>query len=70
MDLGNGYEAIYGQLQEVNLEEGAYVYQGASVGTIGTPTKYYSQEGTNLYFQMKKDGESIDPMLYLNGAEE
>lgn len=70
MDLGNGYEVIYGQLQEVNLEEGAYVYQGASVGTIGTPTKYYSQEGTNLYFQMKKDGESIDPMLYLNGAEE
>lgn len=70
VDMGNGYEAIYGQLQEVNLEEGAYVYQGASVGTIGTPTKYYSQEGTNLYFQMKKDGESIDPMLYLNGAEE
>lgn len=70
MDLGNGYEAVYGQLQEVNVTEGAYVYEGASIGTVGTPTRYYSQEGTNLYFQMKKDGQSIDPMLYLNGAEE
>lgn len=70
MDLGNGYEAVYGQLEEVNVEEGAYVYQGASVGCVGTPTRYYSKEGTNLYFQLKKDGEYVDPMLYLNGAEE
>ena len=29
------------------------------------PTKYYSTEGTNLYFAMKKDGEPIDPIEYL-----
>ena len=32
---------------------------------IAQPTKYYSTEGTNLYFAMKKDGEPIDPIEYL-----
>ena len=28
MDLGNGYEAVYGQLKEVTVQEGNYVEQG------------------------------------------
>jgi murein DD-endopeptidase MepM/ murein hydrolase activator NlpD len=65
LDLGNGYEAIYGQLQDLTVSEGETVAEGQTIGYISAPTKYYSTEGSNLYFAMKKDGEPIDPILYL-----
>ena len=34
MDLGNGYEAVYGQLKEVPVQEGNYVEQGELVGYL------------------------------------
>ena len=65
VDLGDGYQAVYGQLKEVPVETGAYIHSGDIVGYVSEPTKYYSLEGPNLYFQMLKDGESVDPMEYL-----
>jgi len=63
--LGNGYQAIYGQLADLTVAEGDTVKKGTTIGYIAQPTKYYSTEGTNLYFEMKKDGEPIDPIAYL-----
>ena len=65
MELGNGYQAIYGQLANLTVAEGDTVKKGTTIGYIAQPTKYYSTEGTNLYFEMKKDGEPIDPIAYL-----
>lgn len=65
VDIGNGYEAIYGQLKEVPIEAGAYVEAGALIGYLSEPTKYYSVEGCNLYFELLKDGEPVNPMEYL-----
>ena len=65
MELGNGYQAIYGQLTDLNVSEGDTVKKGTTIGYIAQPTKYYSTEGTNLYFEMKKDGKPIDPIAYL-----
>ena len=65
MELGNGYQAIYGQLTDLQVEQGDTVKKGTTIGYIGTPTKYYSKEGSNLYFAMKKDGKQIDPIVYL-----
>lgn len=65
MELGNGYQAVYGQLTDLNVAEGDTIKEGAIIGYIGSPTKYYSVEGSNLYFAMKKDGEAIDPIAYL-----
>lgn len=65
MDMGNGYEAVYGQLQEVALSVGDYVNAGETVGILAEPTKYYSVEGPNLYFEVLKDGEPVDPMNYM-----
>lgn len=64
MDLGDGYTAIYGQLKEVPHEVGDVVEQGSLVGYIAQPTKYYSVEGSNLYFAMEKDGAPTDPVTY------
>ena len=65
MELGNGYQAIYGQLADLTVAEGDTVKKGTTIGYIAQPTKYYSTEGTNLYFEMKKDGEPIDPIAFL-----
>ena len=65
MELGNGYQAVYGQLTDLTVSEGDTVKKGTTIGYISQPTKYYSMEGSNLYFEMKKDGEPIDPIEYL-----
>lgn len=65
VDLGDGYSAVYGQLKEVKLDIGDSVAAGDTIGYVNEPTKYYSTEGPNLYFQMVKDGKSVDPMEFL-----
>jgi septal ring factor EnvC (AmiA/AmiB activator) len=65
MDIGNGYELIYGQLKELTVKEGDYRKAGETIGYVSEPTKYYAQEGCNVYFEVRKDGESVDPMTLL-----
>lgn len=62
VDLGDGYQAVYGQLKELNFAEGDYVESGHVLGYISEPTKYFSVEGSNLYFELLKDGSPIDPV--------
>lgn len=66
VDLGDGFEAIYGQLGELHVKEGDRIEEGVLIGYLGEPTKYYSVEGCNLYFQLLKDGEAVDPLHYLD----
>ena len=61
MDIGSGYQVIYGQLKEPAVQQGDYVQAGALIGYVAEPTRFYSKEGSNLYFQVLKDGESINP---------
>ena len=65
LDMGNGYSAVYGQLKDVQVKTGDYVAAGSAIGSLNEPTKYYSVEGTNLYFQVLKDGEPVDPMNFM-----
>lgn len=65
MDLGNGYEAVYGQLKETAVQEGDTVEAGTLIGYVSEPTKYYTLEGSNLYFQLLKNGDPVDPMEFL-----
>lgn len=65
MEIGSGYQAVYGQLKDLTVKEGDTVEKGAIIGYVGAPTKYYSKEGSNLYFAMKKNGEPVDPIAYL-----
>ena len=65
MDMGNGYQAVYGQLSDLLVEEGQTVKEGTILGYVAEPSKYYSIEGSNLYFAMTKDEQPIDPITYL-----
>ena len=65
MELGNGYQAVYGQLKDLTVAEGDTVKEVEVIGNVSEPTKYYSVEGPNLYFAVKKDGNPVDPFEYL-----
>ena len=63
-DLGDGYLAVYGQLKEPEFAVGDYVEAGHVIGYVTEPTKYYSVEGSNLYFELRKDGVPVDPIEF------
>ena len=65
VDMGDGYSAIYGQLKETPKSQGDYIESGETLGYVSEPTKYYSVEGANLYFELQKDGAPVNPMEYL-----
>lgn len=65
LNLGDGYRAVYGQLKEVEQKEGETIQADEVLGYVAEPTKYYSVEGSNLYFAMTKDEKPIDPMNFL-----
>lgn len=65
VNLGNGYEAVYGQLADISLSTGSYVEAGSQIATVATPSIYYQTEGDNLYFQVLKDGQPADPLDFI-----
>lgn len=62
VNIGNGYEITYGQLKDIAVTNGSYIEKGSIIGYVAAPTKYYSVEGTNVYFSLTLNGEPADPM--------
>jgi septal ring factor EnvC (AmiA/AmiB activator) len=65
-DIGSGYSITYGQLKNIKVKQGDEVKEGQLLGVVAKPTKYFSEEGSNLYFQVKENGTAVDPLLLLN----
>lgn len=66
MDLGNGYQITYGQLKDLQVDEGDTLCKEDLIGYISEPTKYYTVEGANLYLKLTADGIPTDPLDYLD----
>lgn len=65
-DIGNGYELTYGQLEDISLKVGDRVTAGTVVGKVAKPTIYFTEEGTNIYYKLTKDGVPTDPLKRQN----
>lgn len=65
VDIGNGYELTYGQLEDIMVLQGDVVSAGDVIGKVASPTKYYSVEGPNVYFKLSKDGLPVNPLSWL-----
>ena len=63
--IGDGFKVIYGQLKDVTVSKGDSVSEGQVLGKIAKPTKYYSVEGPNLYYQVKQKNETVNPLVFL-----
>lgn len=66
VSIGDGFTLTYGQLKDVAVGKGDQVSEGQVIGKIAKPTKYYTEEGANLYFQVKEKENSVNPLLLLN----
>lgn len=65
MSIGDNFTVSYGQLKGITVQEGEHVSEGQVIGKIADPTKYYSMEGSNLYYQVKENKDTVNPMVLL-----
>lgn len=65
VNMGNGYICSYGQLMNLCVVEGDHVVLGQTLGELAPVTSYYTEEGTHLYFEMTKDGQPVNPIIYI-----
>lgn len=59
---GQGYESYYGHLQDWNVDKGDTVQVGQTIGWVGTTGK---STAPHLHFEIRKDGQRIDPATVL-----
>ncbi|MBO5509343.1 MAG: M23 family metallopeptidase [Lachnospiraceae bacterium] len=65
VDMGNGYEAKYGQLMNVCVKEGNIIASGQNIAEVGPVSSYYEKEGNHLYLAITKDGIPVNPILLI-----
>jgi murein DD-endopeptidase MepM/ murein hydrolase activator NlpD len=63
IDHGNGYVTLYGHCQSINVTMGQKVERGQVIAQLGS-TGYST--GFHLHFEVRKNGERVDPLPYLS----
>lgn len=62
----DGYETVYSNLLTAEfVVEGEEVSQGQTIGTVGNTASFESNMECHLHFELLKDGEYLDPSIYL-----
>ena len=62
----NGYVTVYSNLLTAEfVVVGEKVQQGQTIGTIGNTASFEILDEPHLHFEIQKDGQSIDPNMYL-----
>jgi murein DD-endopeptidase MepM/ murein hydrolase activator NlpD len=59
----DGYETRYGHLSRVAVSEGEAVRKGQLIGYVGTTGR---STGPHLHYEIRHDGEAINPLPYLH----
>lgn len=66
LDHGHRAYSVYGYLDEVHVASGARVAAGGSVGSVGLDAAGQA----TLYFELRIDGQPVDPLQWLKGRPE
>lgn len=62
----NGYSTVYANLLTAEfVNEAEKVKQGQTIGTVGNTATFEIADESHLHFEMLKNGEYINPSLYL-----
>lgn len=61
LDHGNGYESLYAHLAEINVRKGMHVGRGTRLGTVGVTGLTFAP---HLHYEIRKDGQTVDPVHY------
>jgi septal ring factor EnvC (AmiA/AmiB activator) len=62
IDHGSGLYTLYGHLSRLDVNGGDRVSQGQVIGLAGDTG---SLKGTKLYFEIRRNGEAVDPLAWL-----
>jgi murein DD-endopeptidase MepM/ murein hydrolase activator NlpD len=65
IDHGRGMSTRYGHLSRVQVRVGDRVVAGDQIGKMGSTGR---STGTHLHFEIRVDGQAVDPMPYLRAA--
>ena len=66
IDHGDGLVSVYNSLADAEwVSVGDVVNKGDTIGEVSTSNRQEYKAGAHLHFEMKKDGELIDPGAYL-----
>jgi septal ring factor EnvC (AmiA/AmiB activator) len=66
VDHGSGYHSLYAHLGELSVEVGNEVQEGEALGSVGDTG---SLKGAYLYFEIRKQGQAVDPLPWLKAEE-
>lgn len=62
----NGFTSIYSNLLTAEfVVEGEKVKEGQTIGTVGSTATFEIADEPHLHFEISKDGEYLDPELYI-----
>lgn len=64
IDHGNGFVTCYAHLSKIKVEVGQRVARGEEIGESGSSG---NATGNHLHFEIRKEGERVDPLSYLAG---
>lgn len=63
----NDYKTVYSNLLTAEfVKEGDEVVLGQTVGTVGNSAAFEIADEPHLHFEIIKNGEKVDPVLYIN----
>ena len=65
MEIGSGYQAIYGQLTDLTVQEGDTVKEGDCIGYVGNTTNVENEDGTHVHVEAYKNDKAINPLSLL-----
>ncbi len=65
IDHGKGYLSLYGRNQALYFDVGDYVAPGDVIATVG---RSGGRPETALYFELRAEGEPVDPLAWLSPA--
>ena len=62
----NGFESVYSNLLTAEfITVGEEVKQGQTIATVGNTARFEIADETHLHFEIKQNGENVDPNIYL-----